>query len=92
MESTHAAHSVFATPSALNVPAIASARPSSSLISPAPGSRPIVAYAHSVFATPCALNVSATPPPAPPAPSSAPLQAPAPSSHTPTACLPSPAP
>ena len=36
------------------------ARPSSSLIKPAPGSRPIVAYAHSVFATFCALNVPAS--------------------------------
>ena len=50
-------HSVFATSCALNVPATASARPSSPLIKPASGSRPIVAYAHSVFATPCALNV-----------------------------------
>jgi hypothetical protein len=33
------------------------------LIIPAPGSRPIFAYAHSVFATFCALNVP--PPPAP---------------------------
>ena len=40
--------------------ASASARPSSALIIPAPGSRPIVAYAHSVLATACALNV---PPP-----------------------------
>ena len=53
-------HSVFATSCALNVPATASARPSSPLIKPASGSRPIVAYAHSVFATPCALNVPAT--------------------------------
>jgi hypothetical protein len=50
------AHSVFATFCALSVPASASARPSSTLISPAPGSRPIVAYAHSVFATPCAVK------------------------------------
>ena len=42
------AHSVFATCCALNVPASASARPSSPRITPAPGSRPIVAYAHRV--------------------------------------------
>ena len=35
-------------------------RPSSSLISPALGSSPIVAYAHSVFTTHCALNVPAS--------------------------------
>ena len=49
-------------------------------ISPAPGSRPIVAYAHSVLATPCALNVPAS---ASARPSSAliiPARAPAPSS------------
>ena len=39
MESTHAAHSVFATFCTLNVPAC----PSSTRITPAPGSRPIVA-------------------------------------------------
>ena len=38
----------------------ASARPSSPRITPASGSRPIVAYAHSAFATFCALNVPAT--------------------------------
>jgi len=60
------AHSVFATFCALKVPAIASARsssssarPSSTRISPTPGSRPIVAYAHSVFATCCASKVHA---------------------------------
>ena len=45
------AHSVLATSCVLNVPASASARPSSSRIKPAPGFRPIVTYAHSVFAT-----------------------------------------
>ena len=56
MENKHAAdQSVIATSCALNVPASASARPSSSRIKPAPGVRPIVAYAHSVFATFCAF-------------------------------------
>ena len=36
-----------------------STRPSRSLISPVPGSRPIVAFAHSMFATSCVLNVPA---------------------------------
>jgi hypothetical protein len=50
---------VFATFCALNLPAKASTRSSSTLIIPALGSLPIVAYAHSVFATSCALNVPA---------------------------------
>ena len=68
---------VFATSCALNVPASASARPSTSRITPAPGSRPIVAYAHSVFATSCALNVPATASARP----SSPLITPAPGSR-----------
>ena len=40
-------HSVCDSPCALNVPASASACPSSSLMTPAPGWRSIVAYAHS---------------------------------------------
>jgi hypothetical protein len=42
IENTHAAHGVFAKSCWLNVPASASARPSSSLIIPAAGSRLIV--------------------------------------------------
>ena len=58
------AHSLFAKACALSVPADASARPSSNLvtITPSPGSRPIIAYAHSehsVFAKACALSVPA---------------------------------
>jgi len=87
MENTHAAHSVFATACALNVPASTSARPSSALINPFSGTRPIFAYARSVFATFCAWNVpdSASARPSPPP------RAPAPSSHMPKAWLPQPA-
>jgi hypothetical protein len=51
---------VLAISCVLNVPATASACPSSTTISPAPGSRPILAYAHSVLAMSCVLNVLAT--------------------------------
>ena len=46
------AHSVFATSCALNVPATASAFLSSTLITPAPCSRPIVAFAHRMWTLP----------------------------------------
>ena len=74
---TDAAHSVLATFCVLNVPASASVLPSSSLIIPAPGSGPIVAYAHRVFATFCALNVPASASARP----SSPLITPAPGSR-----------